>query len=102
MNKQLYKYFDKTKQIHILLCIALLLIIIIVLAPIGKGFIKLSGRLIIIFMLMYILFKNFIETYNFDLIRKKDEMQIEFKNNILASYVLCGFILILLMYVIFN
>jgi hypothetical protein len=102
MNKQLYQYFDNTKQLHILLCIAMLLIIVTIVAPIGKGFINYSGRTVIIFMLLYILFKNFTETYNFSRLQKKDDMQIDFKNNILASYVLCGFILFLLMFVIFN
>jgi hypothetical protein len=102
MEKQIYTFFDNTKQLHILLCIALVLIIVTIVAPIGRGFIKYSGQLVIIFILMYILFKNFIETYNFGIIQKKDSSLVEFKNNILASYILCGFILILLMCVVFN
>lgn len=144
MNKQLQNFFDNTKQLHIFLCVALLLIIIIIVAPIENGFIKYSGHLIIIVILMYILFKNFTETHNFSLIQKnmenekmkrnKEKMEkknnkdtnkedtdnedtdnedtenedinedtrLDLKNNTIASYVLCLFILILLIYVIYS
>jgi Ca2+/H+ antiporter len=99
-------------------------------APIGTGFIKYSGQVIIIMSLMYILFKNFTETHNFSLIQKnmekdkikrkekkmanketeneKDEPEmdedtrLDLQNNTIASYVLCVFILILLIYVIYS
>jgi hypothetical protein len=130
MNKQLQNFFDNTKQIHIFLCVSLLLIIVIMVAPIGTGFIKYSGQVIIIMSLMYILFKNFTETHNFSLIQKnmekdkikrkekkmanketeneKDEPEmdedtrLDLQNNTIASYVLCVFILILLIYVIYS
>jgi hypothetical protein len=149
MNKQLYNFFDNTKQLHIFLSIALLLIIVIIVAPIGKGVIKYSGQVIIIGILMYILFKNFTETHNFVLVQKameerrlknklkkkgeadakgpdakgpdakgpdakgpdakgpdEDELSsdtmLDIKNNTIASYVLCGFILVLLVYVIYS
>ncbi len=122
MNKQLQHFFEKTKQLHILLSITLLLILIIIVAPIGNGFIKHSGQIVIIFMLIYILFKNLTETHNFVLIQKemkkniskkgknennKEEqinnaIMIDIKNNTIASYVLCGFIVILLVYVIYT
>jgi hypothetical protein len=119
MNKQLHNFFDNTKQLHILLSIALLFIIIIIVAPIEFGFIKYSVYLIIIGLLIYILFKNFTETHNFVLVQKKlekekkekknkkedessDEIMLDIKNNTTASYVLCGFILLLLLYVIFS
>ena len=121
MNKQLQHFFDNTKQLHILLCIVLLLIIIIMVAPIGKGFIKNSGQLIIVAILMYILFKNFTETHNLVLVQKNmnkkkgkgekgneendenhETIMLDIQNNTIASYVLCGFILILLLYVIYS
>jgi hypothetical protein len=125
MNKELQYFFENTKQLHILLSIALLLIIIIMVAPIGKGFMRYSGQVVIVIILIYILFKNFIETHNFALVQKemekdrlkkkdkKDEEDeeddiitdgnmLDIKNNTLASYVLCGFIMILLVYVIYS
>jgi Ca2+/H+ antiporter len=134
MNKQLQNFFDNTKQLHIFLCVALLLIIVIMVAPIGHGFIKYSGQLIIIMILMYILFKNFTETHNFSLIQKNmenekikrnkekkkkkdntsdedtekedsdmdEDTRLDLQNNTIASYVLCLFILMLLIYVIYS
>ena len=128
MNKQLQYFFERTKQLHILLSIALLLIIIIIVAPIGKGFVRYSGQVVIVVILIYILFKNFIETHNFVLVQKEmekdrlkkkdekdekdeieekdniitDDIMTDIKNNTLASYILCGFILILLLYVIYS
>jgi len=137
MNKQLQNFFDNTKQLHIFLCVALLLIIVIMVAPIGTGIIKYSGQLIIIVILMYILFKNFTETHNFSLIQKNmekekikrnkekkdkkddtdnedtdnedtekedinEDTRLDLQNNTIASYVLCLFILMLLIYVIYS
>jgi hypothetical protein len=120
MNKQLQYFFENTKQLHILLSIALLLIIIIMVAPITNGFIRYTGQLIIVTILVYILFKNFTETHNFVEVQKtmeknklkkkkgekEDELSedtmIDIKNNTIASYVLCGFILLLLLYVIYS
>jgi hypothetical protein len=125
MNKELQYFFDSTKQLHILLCIALLFIIVIMVAPIGKGFVKYSGQSVIIVILIYILFKNFTETHNFVLVQRKmkkdrlkggkgkgkgkeddaiitNDVMLDIKNNTIASYVLCGFILILLLYVIYS
>jgi len=115
MNKQLQHFFDKTKQLHIILSITLLLILIIIVAPIGNGFIKYSGQIVIIFMLVYVLFKNLTETHNFVLIQKEmkkksskkgdpqinNDVMLDIKNNTIASYVLCGFIVLLLIYVIY-
>jgi uncharacterized membrane protein len=100
MNQQLEEYFDNTKQLHIFLCIALLLIIIIMVAPIGRGYLKQTGELIIIVILIYILLKNFTETHNY-VLREKNK-NTDMKNNTIASYVLCLFILLLLLYVIYS
>jgi uncharacterized protein YacL len=119
MNKQLLQFFDNTKQLHILLSIALLLIIIIMVAPIGNGFIRYSGQVFIVVILMYILFKNFTETHNFVSVQKNMEKErlkkgkkkenepsedvlLDIRNNTIASYVLCSFIFLLLLYVIYS
>lgn len=133
MNKELQYFFENTKHLHVLLSVALILIIIIMVAPIGKGFIRYSGQIIIIGILIYILYKNFTETHMFVLVQKKMEAArlkeeeeekdgkkskdskkvrkepplseaslADIKTNTLASYALCGFILILLLYVIYS
>jgi predicted ABC-type exoprotein transport system permease subunit len=87
-----------------------LLILFILVAPIGKGFLKYSGQVVIIVLLIYVLFKNFTETHNFVLVQKNiknekdmnEDIKVDLKNNTIASYVLCGFILILLLYVIYS
>ena len=120
MNKQLQYFFENTKQLHILLTIALLLIIIIMVAPISNRVVKYSGQVVIVVILIYILFKNFLETHNFALVQKDMEKNrlkkkkkneddnmtsenlLDIKTNTYLSYVLCGFILILLLYVIYS
>lgn len=126
MQNQLYDFFDKTKQLHILLSIILVLIVVIQFAPIGKGLLHYSGQAVVIVLLIYILFKNFTETHNFFLVQRtiekkrekkkkgkkeeenqewhdmSNEIKLDIKNNTIASYVLCGFILLLLLYVIYS
>ena len=121
MNKQQQHFFEKTKQLHIILSIVLLLILVIMVAPIGIGIIKYTGQTVIIVLLIYILFKNLTETHNFVLVQKEtkkniakkrkegkkeedinEDIMIDMKNNTIASYILCGFILILLVYVIYS
>ena len=121
MNKQQQHFFEKTKQLHIILSIVLLLILVIMVAPIGIGIIKYTGQAVIIVLLIYILFKNLTETHNFVLVQKEtkkniakkrkegkkeedinEDIMIDMKNNTIASYILCGFILILLVYVIYS
>jgi hypothetical protein len=125
MNKQLEIFFDNTKQLHLLLSISLLLIMIIMVSPINLGFGKPVGQGVIVAILVYILFKNFTETHNFSILQKKlkkkqlkkeksknnrneeedmiDEQSFtDMKNNTIASYILCGFIFILLLYVIYS
>jgi hypothetical protein len=133
MNKELQYFFENTKQLHVLLGVVLIFIIIIMVAPIGKGFIRYSGQIVIIGILMFILYKNFIETRKFVLVQKKmevarlkeeeeekngkngkdgkkekkepplsEENLADIKTNTLASYALCGFILLLLLYIIYS
>ena len=130
MNKELQYFFENTKQLHVLLSVVLILIIIIMVAPIGKGFIRYSGQMVIIGILIFILYKNFTETRKFVLVQKKMETArlkqekddkngkdskkekkepplseanlADIKTNTLASYALCGFILLLLIYIIYS
>jgi len=124
MNKELKNFFDNTKQLHLLLSVSLLLIIIIIVSPIHLGVGKSFGQCIIIAILFYILFKIFTETHNFSILQKslkkkqskiqknKDENNeedniddvsfIDMKNNTNASYILCGFIFVLLLYLIYS
>jgi hypothetical protein len=71
-------------------------------APIGNRFIKKSGQLIIIIILIYIFYRNFTETRNLSATIKGDknsDATIDMKNNVLISYGLCAFIAILLLYI---
>lgn len=107
MNKQFQDFFDKTNQIHVLLSVALLCIIITFVAPPALNYIS---KPVVIGLLSYILYKNFIETRHFSKFHKqmnkdnkdnKDTLR-EMKTNILASYVLSLFILVLLLYVVYT
>ena len=71
MNKHLELFFNNTKELHVLLTIALLLIIIVMVAPFNLGIGQPIGQLVIVIILFYILFKNFIETHNFSLKQKQ-------------------------------
>ena len=104
MKKQFKDFFDKTNQIHILLSGALLCIIITFVAPVTINFVI---KPIVIIILSYILYHNYIETRKFQKIsasgKKADDITVrEMKTNILASYVLSLFILVLLLYVIYT
>ena len=108
MNKQLQYFFENTKQLHILLSITLFMIIVIIVAPINLGYIRKIGQLVIIALLSYILYSNFTETRLLSLVKqsngndKEIVLDIDMKNNIIASYILCLFILLLLLYVMYS
>ena len=107
MNKQFQIFSDNTQQMHIFLSICLFLIVSCTFIPANMKFTRLSGQLIIIIILGYILYRNFTETRKFAkqqmvLDENSIETSMDIKNNILASYVLCGFILLLLLYVIYS
>jgi hypothetical protein len=101
MNKSLQKYFENTKSIHILLTITLLMIIGVMVLPnalsLGPSSLGTFLRLCIITLLSYILFRNFSETYQLTQSKLADV-----RENTVASYVLCSFIFILLVYVVMN
>jgi hypothetical protein len=105
MNKKLQLFFDKTKQIHILLSSAMILILIIMVAPITTGLMKRIGQLVIIMILGYVFYQNFMETHQFSSKLKNEkasDLLIDMKNNVLASYALCAFIAILLLYITYS
>jgi hypothetical protein len=132
MNKSLESYFDNTKQLHLLLTFSLLIIIVTIGIPEEFKYTKGIGQGIAISMLSYILYKNYNETHNLQLIQKdlKEKLQninlkklnenendkkenendkkenendiIDMRNNTIASYTLCGFISILLLYFIYS
>jgi len=106
MNKQLEYFFDQTKQLQVLLCLALLLIIVIMVTPFDLGYGKPIGHLTIVVLLSYILFKNFTETHNLSLNKKDKTMskntRADLRNNMMASYILCFFIFILIIYILYS
>jgi len=136
MNKSLESYFDNTKQLHLLLTFSLLIIIVIIGIPDNFKYTRGIFQGIVISLLTYILYKNYNETYNLQLIQKnmkkklqntnskntnkkddddkdhdnkddddkleKENELVDMKNNTIASYTLCGFISILLLYFIYS
>ena len=129
MNKSLESYFDNTKQLHLLLTFSLLIIIVIIGIPDNFKYTRGIFQGIVISLLTYILYKNYNETYNLQLIQKnmkkklqntnskntnkkdddnkddkleKENELVDKKNNTIASYTLCGFISILLLYFIYS
>jgi hypothetical protein len=110
MNKQLNDFFDNTKQLHILLSITLFLLIVIMVAPIGIGYFRNIGQIIVIGILSYILYKNLSETHSLsntinNKVNEKNDSDNGFNNdiksNIIASYILCVFVFLLLLYVMY-
>ena len=129
MNKSLESYFDNTKQLHLLLTFSLLIIIVIIGIPDNFKYTRGIFQGIVVSLLTYILYKNYNETYNLQLIQKnmkkklqntnskntnkkdddnkddkleKENELVDMKNNTIASYTLCGFISILLLYFIYS
>lgn len=104
MNKQLQVFFENTQQLHIFLCFILFIIITWLFIPTNMKFTRIGVKLLIIGILGYILYHNFIETRKFSQKQIVDENSIEtaadLKNNIIANYTLCGFILLLMVYII--
>jgi len=98
MQKQLYTFFDNTKQLHIWLCFTLFLTIIVMVFPVN---IKPFGHIVIVGILSYILYHIYIETQQFSKLTKKKQ-DADIKNNIIASYVLCVFILLLILYIAYS
>jgi|LakMenEpi03Aug12_release.lakeMendotaPanAssembly.Ray.scaffolds.fasta_scaffold2948617_1 predicted ABC-type exoprotein transport system permease subunit len=102
MRPHLQAFFDNTKHVHLLLALALLFIVVLMVAPIG-WFLNIIGQVLIIALLSYILHKNYTETHKVVLLlEQEEEVDDDIKNNTLASYVLCGFIFLLLLYVIYS
>lgn len=120
MNKSLESYFDNTKRLHLLLTLSLLIIIITIGIPSSLTYIKGVFQCIVITILSYIIYKNYIETRNLERVQRemKNKMKnidnkddknsddnkdtMDMKNNTIASYTLCGFIILLLLYFTYS
>jgi hypothetical protein len=92
----LHTFFDNTKQLHTLLAVALFLLVLL-LVLVQPGFLHTSGHLVIVGLLAYILYTNFNETRQLQY-----SADAEVKKNALASYVLCVFILLLILYIMYS
>jgi hypothetical protein len=119
MSKHLHQFYEKTKNVHIGLCVALLFILIFIVAPLNLGYKKTKmGQVMIVGILAYILYINFTETHNCALMEKnntrkgihtdgkndddKGKPDDGMSNNIILSYILTGFIMALLVYVVYS
>jgi hypothetical protein len=105
MNKILQSFLDKTQEIHILLSSALILILIVMVAPVGTRYFKTGGQILIIGFLLYIVYLNFTVTLNFNnklKNKKPDDLLIDMKNNVYISYTLSAFIVILIVYLSYS
>ena len=120
MNKSLESYFDNTKRLHLLLTLSLLIIIITIGIPSNLMYIKITFQGIVVAILSYTLYKNYIETSKLETIQRemkkkikekgdtdddkdnKDKDTMDMRNNAIASYTLCGFIGLLLLYFTYS
>ena len=97
-------YSHNTKSIYIVISIALLLIIITNIAPIGLSMTKIViGKIIALALIGYALTKNCLETNNLvkgfpDLF--SDQSLTGIRNNAMLSYTLCITMLVLFLYVL--
>ena len=99
-----HNYSHNTKSIYIIISIALLLLIITNIAPIGLSMTKIVvGKIIALALIGYALYKNCLETNNLvkgfpDLF--SDQSLTGIRNNALLSYTLCITMLVLFLYVL--
>lgn len=101
-----HDYSNNTRSIYIIISIALLLIVITTIAPIGLSPTKIViGKLVALGLIGYSLVKNCSETTNLiknlpDLFNNPDLSGV--RNNALLSYVLCLSMIGLSLYVLFT
>ena len=100
MQSNIHAYFDNTKQINIMLSITLFIIIIVMVIPTRLAYIRKSGQLLVIALLSYILYQSINETRLLSNVKKENEKE-EVKPTVIANTVLNGFILLLLLYVVY-
>jgi hypothetical protein len=99
-----HSYSHNTKSIYIIISIALLLIIITTIAPIGLSMTKIViGKIVALALIGYALYKNCLETNN--LVKGfpelfSDQRLTGIRNNALLSYTLCISMLVLFLYVL--
>jgi hypothetical protein len=101
-----HDYSNNTKMIYIIISVALLLIVVTTISPIGLSITKIIiGKMVALALLSYALVKNCSETNNLignevDIFNNPDLSGV--RNNALLSYVLCLSMLGLILYVIFT
>jgi hypothetical protein len=106
MSTIFHTYSNNTKFVYILISIALLLIIITTIAPIGLSASKLFvGKIVALVLVGYALSKNCAETNKLvknmpDLFSDQNLKGI--RNNALLSYTLCVSMLVLFIYVFYT
>jgi hypothetical protein len=99
-----HSYCHNTKSVYIFISIALLLITITSIAPLGLSMTKIViGKLIALALIGYALYKNCLETNNLvknipDIFSNQSLTGI--RNNALLSYTLCITMLVLFLYVL--
>jgi hypothetical protein len=99
-----HKYSNNTKNLYIIISIALLLIIITTIAPMGLRTTKvIIGKLIVLLLIGYALCKNCFETNN--LIKNMPDLFSDpnlygIRNNAILSCILCVSMFILFVYIL--
>jgi prolipoprotein diacylglyceryltransferase len=104
MSKPIHRFYEETKNTQIQLSIALIGILIFMVAPLNISFgVAIIGKMFIVLLLAYALFRNFTETRRLSLAKHtKQTSSEELKDNIILSYGLCAGLLILLLYVVYS
>ena len=97
INKSLQDFFDITNQTHLLLSMVLILVIATLVLP--NGIYSAFGKIIVLTILGYILYRNITETRR---LTKDKNYNAEMKTNALVSYLLCFFILLLFIYMAYT
>ena len=106
MSATFHTYSDNTKFVYIIIILALLLIVITTIAPIGLSATTIVvGKLIALLLVGYALTKNCLETNKLiknmpDIFR--DQKLSGIRNNALLSYTLCVSMLALFLYVFYT
>uniref|UniRef100_A0A6C0HIB0 Uncharacterized protein n=1 Tax=viral metagenome TaxID=1070528 RepID=A0A6C0HIB0_9ZZZZ len=101
-----HTYSNNTKSIYIITSVALLLIVISTIAPLGLSMFKtILVNSIALALVSYALYKNCVETNKLvkslpDLF--KNERLTGIRNNVILSYLLCTSLLVLILYFIWG
>lgn len=113
MQKQLQDFFDNTKQLHLFLSLALFFTLIVMFIPPKFKLGKMLSQSLVILFLSYILYCTLTETHRFSKLQdasinsedasiNSEDVSNDLKNNMIASYVLCAFIFLLIAYLFYS